>query len=210
MLEIFEHKPIITYPDEGKTLVRKFEDERMEVEVVSGYLILLNLYPSTFSYDKPILELMLSPHQMGRIGKYLGSGKWQGGIICPSRSNPDGCYLEELNDQSKYQRILSEIDGHRANIEKNKNAPDYITDYDRRIIPMLEVEALLLKDSLGFGITFGFSHASPRMSIDWSPKDPKAISAEFLEVVKSAYDMSIPEPEKITDLLGWKHKLFEV
>lgn len=210
MLEVFEYKNIITYPEEGKILIRTLEGEKIEIKAISGYLIWLNLYPSKSLYDKPILELWLSPHQLGRIAKYFGSGNWQGGIICPSRSNPEGCSIDELNDQSKYLRILDEISHHRVNIEKYKDAPAYMTDYDRKIISRLEADALLLKKSTRFGIEFHFLFAKPRMSITWLQDDPKTVASEFFKVVKLAYSMREPEPERVTDLSKWKQRLFEV
>jgi hypothetical protein len=80
MLEIYEGWG----PD--RKLVRRLQGESVEIKAVHGYLIWFEL----LAEGKKILTLYVSPHQMGRLGKYLADGKWRGGVICPARTEPEG------------------------------------------------------------------------------------------------------------------------
>jgi hypothetical protein len=196
MLEIYE---------DGE-LMKRIQGERVEIKAVGGYLVWLELMAG----DMTILRLYLSSHQLGRLGKYLSSRVWRGGAMCPQKSEPEGCDIEELDDQAKYHRILEEIEYHRKRLDEYRDAPSYMTDHDRRMIPNLEIEALLLKDSAKFGLKFVFVQAKPYVYMHWVPEDTTACAARFLEAARVAYNMREPESETMVDLTDWKRKLFEV
>ena len=201
MLEIYEG-----FGPERK-LVRSLQGESVEIKAVQGYLIWLDLVVE----GKVILMLYVSPHQLGRLGKYLADGVWRGGTICPRKTEPEGCDIVELNDQARYQQVLRDIEREKSWIMEYE-AKGWLQNVDwcRKQISNLELEALMLKGSTRFGLTFQFALAKPHMEIDWLPDDRQAEARKFLEAAKQAYDMREPEPERKTDLTEWKRKLFEV
>lgn len=205
MLEIYEGR------NKDRKLVRKMQGEIIGVEAISGYLVWLQL----LAEGKTVLQLYVSPHQMGRLGKYLSSTIWQGGIICPMKTQPDYCYITELNDKAKYEEILKDIKRRRESLG---DYPEGIDVGIRKLndnwklneIVRLEAEAEILRGSMRFGLTFTFSHTNPEMEIEWLPDDVKVEAERFLEIAKLAYDLREPEIEVKTDLTEWKRKLFEV
>lgn len=150
MFEIYEGRG----PD--RKLVRQIKGETIEIRDVDGFLIWLEL----LAESKVILSLFVSPHQLGRLGKYLTDGKWPGGVIC-LRTQPDGCYIRELDDQARYRQVLKDIEYHRSKIQdyEGKTCCEY--EYHRRELSNLEIEALMLKDSTRFGLVFVFSQRHP-------------------------------------------------
>jgi len=201
MLEVYEG-----WPD--RKLVRKIQGESVEIKAVQGYLIWLDL----IAEGKVILTLYVSPHQLGRLGKYLTDSVWRGGAICPQKTEPEGCDIVELNDRARYQQVLRDIERLKSTIEEYKH--EGVTWYDaswyQKQISNLEIEALMLKDSTRFGLTFQFVLAKPHMEIEWLPEDRQAEAVKFLEAAKQAYDVREPEPERKTDLTEWKRRLFKL
>lgn len=162
MLEIYESHEL------SRELIKKMEGETIEFRGVTGYLLWLDLVVE----GKVLLELLISPHQLGRLGKYLLDGVWRGGIICPQKTRPENFDISEVNDQARYQRILQEINSHRKYIEENKDAPAWMTETCRKMLPALELEALMLKDSRRFGLRFwGASEPEPKTDLtEWKRK----------------------------------------
>lgn len=199
MLEVYEG-----YGSE-RELVRRIQGESVEVRAVHGYLIWLDL----MAEGKIILMLYVSPHQLGRLGKYLADGKWRGGAICPQKTEPEGCDIVGLDDRARYRQVLSEIERYKATI-RGIEGEAWNTDWHRKQISNLEIAALMLKDSTRFGLVLQFVLARPHMEIEWLPEDRQAEARKFLEATKLAYDSREPEPRPETDLTDWKHKLFEV
>lgn len=202
MLEVYEGRG----PD--RKLVRRVQGESIEIKAVHGYLIWLEL----LTKGKVILRLYVSPHQLGRLGKYLADGKWRGGVICPRESEPEGCDICGLDDQARYRQVLSEIERHKATIQKYKYEGKtwWDADWYREQLSNLELEALMLKDFARFGVAFNFVLAKPDVTIEWLPGDRQAEARKFLEATKSAYDVREPESRTETDLTEWKRKLFEL
>jgi len=205
MLEVYEGYG----PD--RKLVRKIQGESVEIKAVHAYLIWLDL----IAQGKVILMLYVSPHQLGRLGKYLADGKWRGGVICPQKSEPEGCDIVELNDQARYRQVLSDIERLKATLREYEAWPDMHlaalnADWYRKEISNLELEALMLRDSTRFGLAFQFVLARPHMEIEWLPEDRQAEAVKFLEAARLAYSMREPEPERKTDLTEWKRRLFDV
>lgn len=205
MLEIYEGFG----PD--RELVRTIRGESMDIKAVHGYLIWLDLVAG----GKIILSLYVSPHQIGRLGKYLADGKWRGGIICPQKSQPENCSIHELDDQAKYRQVLKDIERYKATIQEyegwsDKGLAALNADWYRKQISNLEIEALMLKDSTRFGLVFDFWLAKPEVEIEWLPEDRQAEAAKFLRAANLAYKIREPEPETRTDLTDWKRKLFEI
>ena len=202
MLEVYEGR------EPSRKLIRKIRRESIEIKAVHDYLIWLEI----MAEGKAILRLYVSPHQLGRLGKYLTDGTWRGGIICPRESEPEGCDICELDDQAKYRQVLKEIERHKAAIQERqaKPVPWGDNDWERKQLSNLELEALMLKDSIRFGLAFEFVLAKPDVTIEWLPEDRQTKAKEFLTATKLAYDMREPEPESKTDLTDWKRKLFEL
>lgn len=199
MLEIYEGR------DSDRKSVRKIQGESLEIRMVRGYLIWLELRVE----GKTILSLYVSPHQMSRLGKYLADGRWRGGAICPRKTEPKGCDIVELNDRARYLQVLSQIERHKATIREYE-AKDWKSNWYQKQLSNLEIEALMLKDSARFGLIFQFVMTEPDTEIEWLPEDRESEAKKFLEAVRSAYDMREPdELTKKTDLTDWKRKLFD-
>ncbi len=177
------------------------------IKAVHGYLIWLELLVE----GEVILSLYVSPHQLGRLGKYLVDGKWRGGVVCPQKSQPEHCDIHELDDQAKYRQVLEDIERYKAEIQEYEaeQKPWGNSDWHQRQVSNLEIEALMLKHSTRFGLVFGFWMAKPETEIEWLPDDRQLEAKKFLEATKLAYDIREPDRTE-TDLTEWKRKLFEV
>lgn len=201
MLEIHEGR----IPD--RKLVLKMHGETLDIRAVHPYLIWLELAAE----GKVLLTLYVSPHQLGRLGKYLSDGQWRDGAVCPGKTIPEGCDIIELNDQVKYSKVLDDIKRHKEAMQayEGQGWAGNI-DWHRKQVSDLELEAMMLKDSTRFGLTFQFVMAAPYIEIEWLPEDTESEARKFLEATRAAYDMRIPEPVQKADMSDWKWRLFDI
>jgi len=204
MLEIYEKT------DGSKKLIRSMQGEIATLSSITGYTIILGINVES----KEIVEVIISPHQLGRLGKYLTGRSWQGGLICPMNSIPSHCYITELDDNAEYIRVLTSMDYHNNEVNKYDGISSVTTELSRKWhskeIKRLTLEALKLKGSNLFGLRLLFPWSKPEVTIDWVPNDPKVVAGNMLETAKLAYDTRDSLPGLETNLTEWKRNLFEV